>query len=182
MFGIDDNKALGPDGFTSKIFKKAWSVVGVDVCKAVKDFFLLKCITKIITNRIKGVLDKLVDLNQSAFISGRNITDNIMLTQELLKGYNRKVGGQRCAFKIDLQKAYDTGDPMSPYLFTLVMEVFNLILKKEIKESGNFKYHVGCKEMKITHLCFADDLLVLNNGDVQSVLIIIKALDILVNA
>ncbi|GKF80962.1 hypothetical protein Tco_0239564 [Tanacetum coccineum] len=28
------------------------------------------------------------------------------------------------------------GDPVSPHLFTLVMEVLNLLLKKNIKESG----------------------------------------------
>ncbi|GJW79530.1 RNA-directed DNA polymerase, eukaryota, reverse transcriptase zinc-binding domain protein [Tanacetum coccineum] len=69
---------------------------------------LYKCISKILTNRIKESLNKLVNLNQSAFIQGRNIQDNILLTQELLKGYNRKGGTKRCALKIDIAKAYDT--------------------------------------------------------------------------
>ncbi|GKA14486.1 RNA-directed DNA polymerase, eukaryota, reverse transcriptase zinc-binding domain protein [Tanacetum coccineum] len=47
-------------------------------------------------------------MNQSAFIPGRHIQDNILIAQELLKGYNRKSGSRRCAMKIDLQKAYDT--------------------------------------------------------------------------
>ncbi|GKF70780.1 hypothetical protein Tco_0203837 [Tanacetum coccineum] len=38
----------------------------------------------------------------------RHIQDNILITQELLRGYNRKSGARRCAMKIDLQKAYDT--------------------------------------------------------------------------
>nr|GEV03439.1 hypothetical protein [Tanacetum cinerariifolium] len=38
----------------------------------------------------------------------RLIQDNIMLIQELLMGYNRKNRGKRMAFKIDIQKAYDT--------------------------------------------------------------------------
>lgn len=54
------------------------------------------------------VLNSLVDQNQSAFIPGRSITNNILLTQELLKGYNCVNGRKRCAFKIDIQKAYDT--------------------------------------------------------------------------
>ncbi|GKA29715.1 hypothetical protein Tco_0715960, partial [Tanacetum coccineum] len=38
----------------------------------------------------------------------RHIQDNIIITQELLKGYKRKQGAKRCAMKIDIQKAYDT--------------------------------------------------------------------------
>ncbi|GJT23299.1 RNA-directed DNA polymerase, eukaryota, reverse transcriptase zinc-binding domain protein [Tanacetum coccineum] len=53
------------------------------------------------------------------------------------------------------------GDPISPYLFTLVMEVFSLIMEKNIEESRVFCYHFGCKELKLSHMCFADDLLVL---------------------
>ncbi|GKC29770.1 hypothetical protein Tco_1037064, partial [Tanacetum coccineum] len=39
MFNIDSNKASGPDGFTSEFFKKAWNIVGNDVCLAIKYFF-----------------------------------------------------------------------------------------------------------------------------------------------
>ncbi|GKB59295.1 RNA-directed DNA polymerase, eukaryota, reverse transcriptase zinc-binding domain protein [Tanacetum coccineum] len=39
MFSIDDNKALGPDGYTVKFYKKAWHIIGTDVCNAVKEFF-----------------------------------------------------------------------------------------------------------------------------------------------
>ncbi|GKB02678.1 probable L-cysteine desulfhydrase, chloroplastic [Tanacetum coccineum] len=227
MFDIDNDKAPGPDGFTSYFFKKTWSIVGQDTCEAIKEFFntgkllkevnatlislipkvntsnkvydcrpiaccnvLYKCISKILTNRIKSGLDKVVSMNQSAFIPGRSIHDNILLTQELLKGYKRKNWPKRCALKIDLQKAYDTiqgyfkgarglrqGDPISPYLFTLVMEILNLIMIRNIEDKGNFKSHAGCKELKITHLCFADDLMVFCHGDVHSIFIVKQSLD-----
>ncbi|GKA65242.1 putative RNA-directed DNA polymerase, eukaryota, reverse transcriptase zinc-binding domain protein [Tanacetum coccineum] len=67
-----------------------------------------KCISKIMVNRIKGCLDTLVDQNQSAFIPSRQISDNVLLSQELLRGYHRKRGYARCAFKVDVQKAYDS--------------------------------------------------------------------------
>nr|GEU81507.1 RNA-directed DNA polymerase, eukaryota, reverse transcriptase zinc-binding domain protein [Tanacetum cinerariifolium] len=57
------------------------------------------------------------------------------------------------------------------------MEVFNLTLHKKISEDSNFKYHFGCKSLKITHLSFADDLLALSHGDVNSIKVIKKALD-----
>ncbi|GKD96686.1 RNA-directed DNA polymerase, eukaryota, reverse transcriptase zinc-binding domain protein [Tanacetum coccineum] len=69
---------------------------------------LYKIISKILINRIKNALCKLVNPNQSAFIPGRQITDNILLTQDLLRGYNWKHGARRVALKIDIQKAYDT--------------------------------------------------------------------------
>nr|GEV85876.1 hypothetical protein [Tanacetum cinerariifolium] len=69
------------------------------------------------------------------------------------------------------------GDPIFPYLFTMVMEMFNLILKNKIRENQDFKYHFGCTKLEITHLCFADDLIVLCNCDIQSVKVIKNALE-----
>lgn len=39
MFFIDDDKSLGPDGYGSKFFKATWSLVGIEVCNDVLDFF-----------------------------------------------------------------------------------------------------------------------------------------------
>nr|GEZ89523.1 RNA-directed DNA polymerase, eukaryota, reverse transcriptase zinc-binding domain protein [Tanacetum cinerariifolium] len=39
LSSFDDNKAPGPDGFTSKFFKAAWSIAGRDVYDVVKEFF-----------------------------------------------------------------------------------------------------------------------------------------------
>ncbi|GJU26824.1 RNA-directed DNA polymerase, eukaryota, reverse transcriptase zinc-binding domain protein [Tanacetum coccineum] len=69
------------------------------------------------------------------------------------------------------------GDPISPYLFTLVMEVFNIILCKNIEDSEKFNYHFGCKELKLTHMCFADDLLVLCKGNKSSVEVIKRSME-----
>nr|GEW19699.1 RNA-directed DNA polymerase, eukaryota, reverse transcriptase zinc-binding domain protein [Tanacetum cinerariifolium] len=61
-----------------------------------------------LTRRFKPLTRNLVSCNQSAFILGRHIQDNILLTQEIMRGYNRKGGPKRVAFKIDIQKAYNT--------------------------------------------------------------------------
>ena len=39
IFSIDDSKAPGPDGFSSRFFKVAWDIIGSDVCAAVSSFF-----------------------------------------------------------------------------------------------------------------------------------------------
>ncbi|GJR80695.1 RNA-directed DNA polymerase, eukaryota, reverse transcriptase zinc-binding domain protein [Tanacetum coccineum] len=211
MFDIEDSKAPGPDGYTSRFYKSAWCIIGKDVCNAVREFFitgkllgevnatlislvpkiptpdkvsdfkpiaccnvLYKCISKILTNRIKRVLGSLVDENQSAFIGGRQITNNILLSQELFRGYNRKMNKKKVAFKIDLQKAYDT---ISWEFIKEALVMFGFHEKMNIEDSGMFKYHYSCKSLKITHLCFADDLLVFCNRDQESVKVIKESLD-----
>ncbi|XP_052624827.1 uncharacterized protein LOC128132345 [Lactuca sativa] len=57
------------------------------------------------------------------------------------------------------------------------MEVFNMILGKHIGESQNFKYHNKCETLKISHLCFVDDLLVFSYGNGNSARVIRNALD-----
>ncbi|GJU63730.1 putative RNA-directed DNA polymerase, eukaryota, reverse transcriptase zinc-binding domain protein [Tanacetum coccineum] len=71
---------------------------------------LFKCISRIIFNRMKESLSLLVSLNKLAFVPGRRISDNILLTQELMHNYHFDRGTPRCAFKVDIQKAYDTID------------------------------------------------------------------------
>ncbi|GKA87855.1 putative reverse transcriptase domain, reverse transcriptase zinc-binding domain protein [Tanacetum coccineum] len=145
MFSIGDDRAPGPDGYTSAFFKK------------------------------DGIL---------------RISDNILITHELMHNYHRNRGPPRCAFKVDIQKAYDTvdwvflgkrglrqGDPMSPYLFTLVMEVLTLMLKRRVRVSDSFRYHNHCEELQIINVCFADDIFMFARGDVESARVIMESLD-----
>ncbi|GJW54813.1 RNA-directed DNA polymerase, eukaryota, reverse transcriptase zinc-binding domain protein [Tanacetum coccineum] len=55
--------------------------------------------------------------------------------------------------------------------------MFTLLMKKNIGENEKFKYHQGCKKLGITHLCFADDLLVFCHEDCESVGVIKKTLE-----
>ena len=71
---------------------------------------IYKCITKILANRLKEFLPAVVGKNQCSFVSRRNITDNILMAQELVRGYGRVNLSPRCAIKIDLQKAFDSLD------------------------------------------------------------------------
>lgn len=70
------------------------------------------------------------------------------------------------------------GDPLSPYLFTIIMEDFAMIFKQCILEAGSFGYHQGCYDLDLSHLCFADDLFVFTRGDVASVEVLKRALEI----
>ncbi|GJR14466.1 RNA-directed DNA polymerase, eukaryota, reverse transcriptase zinc-binding domain protein [Tanacetum coccineum] len=189
LFSMGDDKAPGPDGFIAAFLKKAWDIVGDEVMTAIKDFF----------------------------------------SNKLMRNYHRKRGPPRCAFKVDIQKAYDTvdwgflrsilvgfgfhptmvewimvyvttisysvcingdihgwfngkrglrqGDPLSSYLFTLVMEVLTLILHQRGQNAEDFQYHHLCEQQRIVNLCFADDLFLFTRGHPNFVRVIIDALE-----
>ena len=67
------------------------------------------------------------------------------------------------------------GEPLSPLLFTLVMETLSGILQKNTASSA-FKYHWRCHKTKISHLSFADDLLLFSLADNNSVRILMESL------
>nr|GFA12225.1 reverse transcriptase domain, reverse transcriptase zinc-binding domain protein [Tanacetum cinerariifolium] len=69
------------------------------------------------------------------------------------------------------------GDPLSPYLFTLIMEVFTLMLKRRVSDTSTFTYHRFCFELDLINLCFADDLFLFAHGDVNSAKVIKDTLD-----
>lgn len=188
---------------------------------------MYKCISKVIASRLKIILPDVIGPSQSAFIPGRQISDNILLSQELLHNYHLNTGSARCALKVDLKKAFDTiswnyilmglkavgipdcmvkwiqvcissahfsvgingklhgffqssrglrqGDPLSPYLFVLVMEGLGGLLGMASSEP-TFRFHWRCKQNKITHLSFADDVMIFCNADIRSVQLIREAL------
>lgn len=49
-----------------------------------------KIISKVLANRLKAVIDKVISENQSAFIPGRLISDNVMLAYEVMHFMKRK--------------------------------------------------------------------------------------------
>ena len=52
-------------------------------------FVIYKCITKIMANKLKKCLPIIIERNQSAFLAGKKITYNILMPQELVRGYAR---------------------------------------------------------------------------------------------
>lgn len=70
---------------------------------------IYKIIAKVLANRLKRVLPFIISFTQSAFISSRLITDNILVAFEALHTMDgrMKVKEGFMALKLDMSKAYD---------------------------------------------------------------------------
>ena len=70
---------------------------------------IYKVISKVIANRLKCILPDIISPNQSAFVPGRNISDNILSAYELTHFLQTKRSGKTgyAAIKLDMSKAYD---------------------------------------------------------------------------
>lgn len=181
---------------------------------------LYKVVSKIVANMLKKLLHQIITENQSAFIKGRLLMENVLLALELVKDYHKDGVTPRCLMKIDISKAFDSvqwmfvlrslsalgfpkkfilwielcitspsfsvqvngdlagyfqsskglrqGCSLSPYLFVLCMNVLSKKIDRGMMER-KFKLHPGCQKLSITHLCFADDLMVFVEGSKQSI-------------
>ncbi|RVW52909.1 hypothetical protein CK203_110630 [Vitis vinifera] len=141
---------------------------------------LYKWLAKVLANRLKMVVGKVVSKAQNAFMEGRQILDVVLVANEvidaILKSNEEAVGavvhlhsqffclanGSSSGF-FQSSRGLRQGDPLSPYLFVIIMEAFSSLLRSVV--GGGFV--VACKErsrggegVQVSHLLFADDTLV----------------------
>lgn len=91
-------------------------------------------------------------------------------TPNFTVGYNGRVHGY---FKG--KRGLRQGDLLSPYLFVIAMNMLSLMLNKAASDL-KIKYHQKCSKSKLTHLCFADDLLIFTEGSLSSVQNVLQVL------
>lgn len=84
---------------------------------------LYKIVTKVMANRLKHLLGDLTSPTQSAFIPSRLISDNILVSFEVLHYLKRKRQGKEgyMALKLDMSKAYDRVE--WPFLKAIILRM-----------------------------------------------------------
>lgn len=169
---------------------------------------IYKIISKVIANRLKSVLPGIISQEQSGYVEGRQILDNILLAQEMIHSlHSWKEAGM--LMQLDLSKAYDKvswiyleaileafgfsrqwikwvlaliksprysilvngapsspfspsrgirqGDPLSPFLFVILMEGLSRLIAKK-KAEGQIRGLQPIRSIPATtHQQFVDD-------------------------
>lgn len=69
--------------------------------------FFWNFFTKLLAERMGLILPKILSPQEGAFTKGREISDNINLAHEIVKGIDKKNRGGNVVFKLDMEKAYD---------------------------------------------------------------------------
>ncbi|XP_059295494.1 uncharacterized protein LOC132048826 [Lycium ferocissimum] len=152
--------------------------------------FINKVISRVIHDKLESVLPSLISANQSGFLKGRNIIENVLLTQELVAHIRKRGKPANVIIKLDMEKAYDRfswrfliqvirrmgftdigvkqGDPLSPALFILTAEVLSISLNTLFDNSMFRGYGMPKWSAKLNHLSYADDTIIFASAKKES--------------
>ncbi|XP_027158138.1 uncharacterized protein LOC113759763 [Coffea eugenioides] len=209
----------------------------VDASRTFSDFrpislctFVNKVFTKILSNRLKSVMPLLISPEQSAFAQSKEISDNVLIAQDMVAGLDRRTRGHNIIFKLDKIKAFDhvsweflsrlllrlgfpshfvalvlnnlcsawfsvlingkphgffqagrgikQGDSLSPFLFILVSEALSRGLGSLLAEGKLKAYAQPQSTVPISHLAFADDIVIFTTADRRTVRHLIDFLEV----
>lgn len=80
-------------------------------------------------------------------------------------GFSVSVNGELEGFFSIFRRGMRKGCSLSPYLFVIVSNVLSKLLNSFVL-NRRIGYHPSCMPLKLTHLSFADDIMVFTNGSV----------------
>ncbi|KAK3189469.1 hypothetical protein Dsin_029030 [Dipteronia sinensis] len=111
----------------------------------------------------------------AAFRVPSKVINSIKVCITTLK-FSISINGELAGF-FHSKRGLRQGDHMSSYLFVIDMEVLTKLLAKHIQDSSHYKYHWKCDKIKLSRLCFADDLIMLCHGSTPSATILKMSLN-----
>ncbi|RVX10466.1 hypothetical protein CK203_017040 [Vitis vinifera] len=170
LMEMSGDKAPGPNGFTVALWQNAWEFTKEEIMEIKAGLRILETLNlsacwgalqllaKVLANRLKKVIGKVVSITQNAFVMGRQVLDASLIANEVLQkmGFGTKwvgwmwscvssakfsilVNGVPAGF-FPSTRGLRQGDPLSPYLFVMGMEVLDVFIRRAV-EGG---YLLGC--------------------------------------
>ncbi|XP_020681302.2 uncharacterized protein LOC110098732 [Dendrobium catenatum] len=138
ILNLGNNRAPGFDGISYSFFKAFWKIIRVDVVRAVQQKVEIMPSSE----------------EQAAFVKGRSISNHLLLAQEVFNKLRfSKASNGFLAIKVDMEQAYD-----SMCWATLERMLIELGFPSRGNEVG---IRMSTNAQKISHLLFADDILLI---------------------
>ncbi|RVW71573.1 putative ribonuclease H protein [Vitis vinifera] len=136
---------------------------------------LYKLLAKVLANRLKKVIGKVVSSDQNAFIKGRQILDASLIANEhqlaiFVKGHAKdeiwakmdrmdvelylhcqvlSVGEWGAGWVFSSSKGLRQGDPLSAYLFVMRMEVLSVLITRVVEGGSSMTVGYGEEEGRL---------------------------------
>nr|GEY22592.1 RNA-directed DNA polymerase, eukaryota, reverse transcriptase zinc-binding domain protein [Tanacetum cinerariifolium] len=142
---------------------------------------MYKIISKILANHLVVVLGDLVNEIQSAFVADKQILNGPFILNELVQWYKKKKK-QSLGFVIvngspteefQFYKGLKQGDPLSPFLFILVMKSLHISFQRVV-EVGLFKGIEVAHSFNLSHMFYADDAIFMGQWSESNIDTIVK--------
>nr|XP_016490429.1 PREDICTED: uncharacterized protein LOC107810195 [Nicotiana tabacum] len=159
-----------------------------------------KIISKLLSTRLSQLLPKLISDNQTGFVKGRLITENILLAQEIVHDIGKNNQGGNIVIKLDMSKAY--GKLSWSFLTTVLRKLYfcevvidmiyrlladnwysilinalSRALNKLPENSQFIGFSMSTSGLKINHLSYADELVLFSSRDRNSIKLIMEVLN-----
>ncbi|XP_028113025.1 uncharacterized protein LOC114311159 [Camellia sinensis] len=134
---------------------------------------LLKLALKKWNSEVFGNMSTNLKAAESAFLGDRNILDGVLIANEVVDGWKKSKKKARLSVLVNgspttefsPQRDLRQGDPLSPFLFNLVVEGLNILMTRAYELNLLKGVKIERNEVVISHLQFADDSIIFREAD-----------------
>ncbi|XP_060211962.1 uncharacterized protein LOC132639536 [Lycium barbarum] len=198
VFELSSNSAGGPDGMIGTFYqtlpksithtnlvllpKKNNIETFADMRAISLSKFINKVISRVVQDKLEGLLPSLISPNQSGFVKGRCIIENV-LTQEVVTGIRLTGKLANVVLKLDMAKAYDRVS--WSYLIRVLKKMgfaevsIDMVWRalNSLFENNDFRsYGMPKWSASLNHLAYADDTIIFTSADPRFLELIMEIL------